>query len=108
MFRDGICGMFVGRVIGKQRDRQECICEGPGITSGSLHIILEEVSRRLQQVIIINLTNNNATYLHVPARHCCKLFPWIISFTPLPAHERLQWYLELPRVLLSTLHSHLI
>ena len=55
MFRDGICGMFVGRVIGEQRNRQECICEGPGITSRSLHIILEEVFRRLQQVIIINL-----------------------------------------------------
>ena len=59
MFRDGICGMCVGRVIGKQRDRQECLCKGPGITSRSLHIILEEVFGRLQQVIIINLTNNN-------------------------------------------------
>ena len=42
MFRDGICGMFVGRVIGEQRDRQECVCKGPGITSRSLHIILRK------------------------------------------------------------------
>ena len=44
MFRDGICGMFVGRVIGEQRDRQECVCKGPGITSRSLHIILRKSS----------------------------------------------------------------
>ena len=44
MFRDGICGMFVGRVIGEQRNRQACVCQGPGMTSRSLHIILRKAS----------------------------------------------------------------
>ena len=46
MFRDGVCGTCVGKVMREQTDRQECICRGPGMTSRSLHII-PEVLRRL-------------------------------------------------------------
>lgn len=66
MFRDGVCGMCVGKVMREQTDRQECICKGPGMISGSLHII-PEVLRRLEQEIIINaitMTRNWCVFMY--------------------------------------------